>query len=291
MKKQVLILGSSGMLGHVVNLRLRSLHDLFHVTDVSRNNDGFKSDIMMDVTDFDALKKLVETQKPDIIINCVGVLNNNAEINPSNAILINSYLPHFLAKVTETTKSRVIQISTDCVFSGLNGNYNENALMDAKGYYGRSKALGEIINDKDLTIRTSIVGPELHTKGIGLFQWFASSQGNIQGYSNVFWTGVTTIELSSAIVAFINEGTTGLYHFVNGVKISKFDLLRHFRSVFTKSGVDDIIPNNRDHIDKSLVNTRTDFSYMAPSYQKMILDMKKWIIENSNIYPHYQSIV
>ena len=279
------------MLGHVVNLRLRSLNDYFCVTDLARNNRIVKPDIEMDITNFMALEKLYYRIKPDVIINCVGILNTPAENNPTDAILINSYLPHFLERITTNHSCRVIQISTDCVFSGKKGNYSEYDFMDADCYYGRSKALGEIQNHKDLTLRTSIIGPELHSNGIGLFQWFSKQVGVIPGYTDVFWTGVTTIELSNTIVSCILENIIGLRHVVNGIRISKFDLLHFFKSVFSNSPVTDIEKNNTFHYDKSLVNTLADISYQIPSYQKMLLDMKSWISQNQQIYPHYKSIL
>lgn len=291
MKKHVLILGSSGMLGHVVNLRLRSFPGRFKVTDVARNHDLVKPDIVMDVTDFAALTKLYNKIKPDIIINCVGMLNKSAEENPSEAILTNSYLPHFLETMTKKSTCKILHISTDCVFSGIKGNYLEDDFMDADGYYGRSKALGEIRNEKDLTIRTSIVGPELHTNGIGLFQWFSTCSGRISGFTDVIWTGVTTVELSKAIIACINEDIAGLYHMVNGIRISKYDLLQNFKREFFKTSIIDIVPDNKYKCDKSLINTRTDFQYRLPDYQKMIADMKSWIIRYQQIYPHYESII
>ncbi len=291
MKKKILILGSNGMLGHIINLHLRSLNDFFTVTDVARESHFLKPDVQLDVTNFAELLKLYNRLKPDIIINCVGVLNSKAENCPANAVLINSYLPHFLEKITETQFCRVIHISTDCVFSGGRGDYSENDFTDADNYYGRTKSLGEIKNDKDLTIRTSIIGPELRTNGIGLFHWFSIQSGVIQGYSEVFWTGLTTIELSTAIVHCIQSDVTGLYHIVNDSKISKYDLLNIFKSVFSKSAVTLIKPCSLYRYDKSLINTRSDLDYKVPSYQVMIENMKSWILNYKEIYPQYQSIV
>jgi dTDP-4-dehydrorhamnose reductase len=291
MKKHVLVLGSGGMLGHVVNMRLRSLSNQFSVTDVARKSHILKPDIEMDISDFTELKNLFNLIKPDIIINCVGILNTNAENNPADAILLNSYLPHFLEKLTAHHSCRVIHISTDCVFSGKKGYYSEHDFMDADDYYGRSKALGEIQNSKDLTLRTSIVGPELHTYGIGLFQWFSKQSGVIPGYTQVFWTGITTIELSKTIVSCIQQDVFGLYHVVNGMRISKYDLLHYFKSIFPQSPVTSIKKNNAYQYDKSLVSTRTGLPYEVPSYEEMLLDMKSWISQHSPIYPHYKSIL
>lgn len=291
MKKHVLILGSGGMLGHVINVRLRSLSDQFYVTDVARNENAMKPSIKLDVTEFPVLKKLIHEINPDVIINCIGILNTNAENNPANAILINSFLPHYLEKLTNDTSTRLIHISTDCVFSGKKGSYSEFDFRDADGYYGRSKALGEIQNNKDLTIRTSIIGPELHENGIGLFQWFSQQKDVIQGFTDVYWTGVTTIELSNFIIESINESLTGLFHLVNGHKISKFELLTYFKKTFQKSKITFIEKNNNLKYDKSLINNRIDSSYHVPNYEQMISEMKEWIIKNKDLYPHYHGII
>ncbi|MCG9900329.1 MAG: SDR family oxidoreductase [Hydrotalea sp.] len=291
MKKNILILGSGGMLGHIVNLHLRSFPKLFSVTDVARKSHILKPDFEFDISDINTLIKVYQIVKPDIIINCIGILNTNADSNPAEGIFVNAYLPHLLEKITSNSSCKVIHISTDCVFSGNRGGYYEDDFMDADGFYGRSKALGEIRNEKDLTIRTSIVGPELHTNGIGLFQWFSSQKGEILGYTEVFWTGVTTIELSNAIIHCIQEELTGLYHMVNDYKISKYDLLNIFKSVFNKSEVMNIVRSKRYSYDKSLINSRTDLVYKVPTYEFMIENMKSWILKHKEIYPHYHSIL
>ena len=291
MQKRILILGSGGMAGHVVTLKLRELSSQFLVTDISRRDNVIKPKILLDVTKFDELKKVIQEYKPDVIINCVGILNQTAEDNPDIAILVNSYLPHFLEQLTKNTHAKIIHISTDCVFSGNKGQYHENAFKNGKGYYAQTKALGEIINDKDLTIRTSIIGPELNSNGIGLFNWFAKQETTVNGYVNVFWTGVTTIELANAIINAININTSGLYHLVNNEKISKFSLLELFLHHFSKSKLIQIVPYENYKSDKSLVNTRTDGNFIIPPYDKMVNEMKSWIEINRELYPQYQDIL
>lgn len=291
MKKKVLILGSSGMLGHVVTLQFKGLSDIYDVIDVSRTTGLFKPSILLDVTNLDKIEALFKNIDPNIVINCVGILNSNAENNPADAILINSYFPHFLEKIASTTKCKLIHISTDCVFSGRKGFYIESDFMDAQGYYAKSKALGEVCNQKDLTIRTSIIGPELHTGGIGLFQWFSTCKGTIHGYSDVYWTGVTTIELSFAILKCIENDITGLCHMVNDERISKFQLLNLFKEFFPKTNVLLIEPSHKYAYDKSLLNTRKDISYNVPSYETMLIEMKEWIVNHIELYPHYKHLV
>ena len=291
MKKHILVLGSAGMAGHILNLKLRSMPDLFDVTDVARNRNFVNPDVQMDLCDFGLLKDLFNKLKPDIIINLVGILNKEAIQNPSNTILINSYLPRFLEKITNNTTCKLIQISTDCVFSGKKGNYIETDFRDARDDYGLSKIMGEINNNKDLTIRTSIVGPELKNDGIGLFNWFSLQSESISGFSNVYWTGITTLELSNSIIACIKEDIVGIYHMVNGTKISKFELLDFFKNAFPNTLVTGINADMHYNHDKSLVNTRSDLNYKVKSYQSMIDEMKTWIIKNSNLYPHYKSML
>ena len=199
MKKKVLLLGSAGMAGQALKFELLKESNLIELIDVSRSNKISKPSILLDVTNFDELNKIVCESNFDYIINCIGLLNNVAEKNPEQSILINSYLPRFLEKITIGTKTRISHISTDCVFSGKKGGYIESDFKDGNGIYAQSKALGEINNDKDLTIRTSIIGPDLNSDGIGLFNWVCKQSGEIKGYKNAFWSGVTTIVLAKYI--------------------------------------------------------------------------------------------
>lgn len=291
MKKKILILGSAGMAGHVITLYLRGLKDQYQVIDVSRSENLIKPSLLVDVVNFDKLEELISSQRTDIIINCIGILNQYAENCPDQAVLLNSYLPHFLEVKTKNILCKVIHISTDCVFSGQKGKYTENELKDGKGFYAQSKALGEIMNDKDLTIRTSIIGPELKNSGIGLFNWFSEQNGTIKGYNQALWSGVTTIELAKAIVTFIEKDIKGIYHLTNNTSISKYDLLILLKNEFLNSGVTDIIPDESYKIDKSLLNTRTDLNYTIPTYSKMIKEMKIWIENHYDKYPHYIKII
>ena len=151
--------------------------------------------------------------------------------------------------------------------------------------------MGEVINDKDTTIRTSIIGPELNENGVGLFNWFSKQEGEITGYTRAFWTGVTTTELAKAITIIIEKNISGLYHLVNSEKIDKHSLLQIFLQVFEKSKVTDINPFGKYESDKSLVNTRRDHSLEVPPYKAMLTEMKKWMIDHIELYPHYANIL
>lgn len=284
MTKKIIVLGANGMAGHVISTGLIA-DRAFEVISVARTESAVNPTLLMDISDFNSLAKLINSTNADVIINCVGLLNKTAEDNPDEAILVNSYLPHFLETQTKNTKTKVIHISTDCVFSGEEGGYIEKSLKNGKGFYAQSKALGELDNAKDLTFRTSIIGPELNTNGIGLFHWFMNQKGNINGYTKAYWTGVTTIELLNAIKSAISSNLSGLYHLVNEQKISKFDLVHIFNKVFDRNL--QITPFSEYEVDKSLINTRKDFSFSVNSYENMINEMFKWMLNHPELYNHY----
>ena len=243
-------------------------------------------DITGDVTDFALIKKVVLEGNYDAIINAIGILNRDAEDNKPQAVLLNSYLPHYLSEITKDTKTRVIHMSTDCVFSGKTGGYDESSLRDGETFYDRSKALGELENQKDLTFRNSIIGPDLNGEGIGLFNWFMKQTGEINGYTKAMWTGVTTLTLAKAMESAVQQGLTGIYNLVNNQIISKYELLRLFNK-HMKDGQVMIAPSDAVEVDKSLINNRSDFSFVVPSYEQMIIEMKEWIEHHKELYPHY----
>lgn len=281
MKKKILVIGIKGMAGHIIFKYLPQLGD-YEVYGVARNIEPSDHVFNLDVSNLDELNKILDLEF-DVIINCVGVLNKDAEDNPDKAIWFNSYFPHHLEAITKNTRTKVISISTDCVFSGKRGGYTENDFKDGNGFYAMSKSLGEIDNEKDLTIRTSIIGPELNQNGIGLFHWFMKQTGSINGYSKAFWSGITTIELAKVINAAIRQDLTGIIEITQEEKIDKYSLLNLFNKIFRNNEL--IINEKSDYIvDKSMISVRTDFAYKLPSYEEMILEMKQWIYINNYIY-------
>lgn len=281
---KILVLGGTGMAGHTISLYLKEAgHD---ITVFSRKKIDYCKNINGDVTDFQTLEKIIVEGNFDGVINAIGILNQEAEENKSSAVLINSYLPHLLSEITESTKTKIIHMSTDCVFSGKAGNYKEKSFKDGETFYDRSKALGELENNKDLTFRNSIIGPDMNEKGIGLFNWFMKQDSDVKGYSNAIWTGVTTLTLAKAIDQALKENITGIYNLVNNKYISKYELLVLFNKYFMQNKVS-ITPIDTPVIDKSLINTRNDFSFVVPSYETMILEMKEWIANNKELYGHY----
>lgn len=282
-KKKILLFGATGMAGHMAYYYLQRTGKYDIVNVVYRTKLTVDS-IVLDVTNTDAVRRVVYDIQPDIILNCIGVLIKGSREHPDNAILLNAWFPHFLKKLSDEVNSMLIHISTDCVFSGKKGNYTEFDFRDADDIYGRSKALGEVINDKDLTIRTSIIGPELKQNGEGLFHWFMHQKGEINGYLTAIWGGVTTLELAKAIDVAISQKVTGLVQLSNGTGISKYDLLMLFKEIWHKDII--IIPFEGNVIDKSIAES-TKFNYKVPSYREMLLDQYNIMKDSTTIYQQY----
>lgn len=280
---KVLVLGAGGMAGHVITLRLKEKgHD---VTALARRKLDFCSNTVADVTHEEFFEQFLSHEEFDVIVNAVGVLHAT-NFKPAYGIRINSYFPHYLAELFENKKTKIIHLSTDCVFSGHEGGgYGESYLPTATDYYGRSKALGELHDEKNLVFRMSIVGPDINESGEGLFHWFMRQQAGVNGFARVKWTGVSTIVLADAIDAAMRQNITGIYQLVNNEVISKYHLLQ----LFNELREDPIIIARTDdfEVDKSLKNTRTDFDFTVPSYEKMVKDMGEWTRAHKVLYPWY----
>lgn len=280
--KKIVVLGATGMLGHVLYNTLKK--DTNHtIIDVVYRNKLTPDSIICDVTDKHKLAEVIQQTNPDIIVNCIGVLIKGSTNNPANAIYINAYLPHELSAIAQKNNARVIHVSTDCVFSGAKGGYVESDFRDADDVYGRSKALGELFGQESLTIRTSIIGPEIKAEGEGLLHWFLKQSGTINGYTEAFWGGVTTLELSKAILEAINQDVRGVINLTNGVAISKFEMLKLFKTVFNREALT-IDPFEGKKVDKSLKSERKDFNYVVPSYKVMFKEMHENMEANKNMY-------
>jgi len=282
-KKRILLFGATGMAGHVAYYYLSSL-GRYDIIDVVFRTPLTENSIVVNVTDKDAVAKVVREQQPNIILNCVGILIKGSKEHPDNAIYINAYFPHQLKAVADEIGAKLIHISTDCVFSGKKGNYTEDDFRDADDVYGRSKALGEVFNDKDLTLRTSIIGPELKRNGEGLFHWFMNQTDSVNGFQTAIWGGVTTLELAKAIDAAIQQEKVGLIQLSNGIGISKYDLLHLFKEIWNK-GIE-ILPYNGNGIDKSITRS-TRFDYEVPSYKQMLIELYQWMENHKELYKQY----
>lgn len=281
---KVLVLGCNGMAGHLISLYLKEQgHD---VLGFARSKSKLVDSVAGDATDAVFIKELVGINKFDSVINCIGLLNQFAENNKAGAAYLNGYFPHYLAQLTEGTNTQVIHMSTDCVFSGKRGQYTEDDLRDGETFYDRSKALGELEDDKNLTLRQSIVGPDIKASGIGLLNWFMQQKGSVNGFTGAIWTGQTTLQLAKTMEAAMKERVHGLYNTVPDTWISKCDLLKLFNKYMRNNEIE-VVPVDKMAADKSLKRTRWDFDYKIPDYEHMISELADWMSEHRELYPHY----
>lgn len=280
-----LVLGCNGMAGHIISLYLTERGH--NVTGFARSNSAFVPTIIGDASDFELIRGIVAAGKFDAVINAIGLLNQFAENNHSAATLLNGYLPHFLAKITYGTITQVIHMSTDCVFSGKDGHYTESALPDGTTFYDRSKAMGELNDDKNITLRNSIIGPDIKASGIGLFNWFMQQPGpSVKGFTGAIWTGQTTLQLAKTMEAATKERAHGLINAVPSESITKYDLLRLFNKYLRGNSLE-IVPVDGVTADKSLVRTNFEFDYTIPDYETMVSELADWMHLHRSLYPHY----
>ncbi len=278
---RVLILGGGGMLGHQLFKRLHVDHDT-RVTlwrDVSAyaefglftNKDAYP---LLDVRDRDRMFDAFSDFHPAAVINAVGAVRQRAAVKIDVADLeINALFPHRIANLCRVMGSRLIHVSTDCVFSGMTGNYTEDDLPDPDDIYGRSKLLGEVSEDHCITLRTSIIGTQLFHKK-SLLEWFLAQSGQIKGFNRAIFSGFTTFELSHVIERLLVEypNASGIYH-VSSQPISKFDLLMLIKAALNLPI--EIVPDGSVICDRSLDSTRfrEKFGYEPPTWEMMIEEL------------------
>ena len=286
MKDKVLVLGSAGLIGHQVYNYLKD-SDNYELHNISYQNKIQDDTVLLDARNEQVFIDKITSISPKYIVNCIGILIDGSNADPENSIFLNSYMPHRLTRLADKINAKLIHISTDCVFSGDKKEpYIETDEKDGRGVYAKTKGLGEIISDKHLTLRTSVVGPELKNDGEELFHWFMGQSGEIPGYTKAIWSGVTTTELAKAVKWSIDHHITGLYHVTNNSSISKYDLLQLFQK-YTKKDIN-IKPFSGKDANKSFIDTRLLMDYKIPSYDQMIFDMVSLIADNRPLYSQYK---
>lgn len=280
---KVLILGGTGMLGHVLFRGLSKRPELtVHAT--ARSLDGvadrfpedLKRNIRMgvDAHNFDEVNRALASVQPDIVINCIGLIKQLPQGNdPLSAITVNALLPHRISLVCRAAKARMIHISTDCVFDGKKGGYAEKDPTNADDLYGQTKMLGEVSYPHCLTIRSSIIGHELKSR-LGLVEWFLSQKGPVRGFTKAIYSGFPTVEMARIISDFVlpNPQLHGIYN-VSSAPISKYDLLQLVAKRYGKRV--QIDPFDGFVLDRSLNSAafRAATGYAPPSWDKLVEDM------------------
>lgn len=279
---KVLVLGAAGMLGH--RLLLHFAERGFDVRGVLRRDEAsYRAHGLftrancffgVDVRDADALRRVVREFRPDAVVNAVGIVKQRDDAHKAVPSLeINALLPHRLAEIAADAGARVVQMSTDCVFSGQRGSYREDDLADARDLYGLTKYLGELREGNCITLRSSIVGPELENK-MGLYEWFLAQRGPVRGFRRAVFSGFSTHEMARIIALLLARfpAARGLYH-VSAEPINKYDLLCLWKS---KLGLEtEIVPDDAFVCDRSLDSSRfrREFSYTPPSWDAMAEEM------------------
>ncbi|MFC1652364.1 dTDP-4-dehydrorhamnose reductase family protein [Planctomycetota bacterium] len=292
---RILILGGTGMLGHVL-FRYLSQHTDYDVYATTRNiteiakyfppglADKVRPD-NVDADNFDTVIRALASIQPGIVINCIGIVKQlPIASDPLTAITVNAQLPHRISLVSRTANARMIHISTDCVFDGKKGMYTEDDIPSAEDLYGRTKLLGEVCYPHCVTLRTSIIGHELKAK-YGLVEWFLRQSGRVKGYKKAIYSGFPTIELARIIGAYVlpNRELSGIYQ-VSSAPISKYDLLKMVAERYGKEV--HIEPFEDFVLDRSMRSERfcAQTGYVSPAWPELVDAMCRDWKENKQQY-------
>jgi len=250
----ILVLGATGLIGNQVFKHLSKKNKVYgtynnkkKIKKITFNKDRL---IYFNALYKTSLGKILIKSNPKVVINCIGVTKHIKETNKKNIYRINGEFPHYAKEKSNIKSAKFIQISTDCVFDGRHGNYTENSEPNAKDFYGKSKAQGEINDNVNLTLRTSTIGHELFTK-YGLLEWFLDQNSSCEGYSKAIFNGLKTINFAKILENLIKKKITGLIN-VSGIQINKYELLKKIKKIYKKKII--IKKNNTFKINRTLNN-------------------------------------
>ena len=282
---KILILGGNGMVGSNLYFALKDLHEVYvsiRRSTVNKELATLNKDRCikgLNASNLTQIELLVDELSPlDVVINCIGVTKQNSNTSIQDSIYINSLFPHLLHKITLKKEIRLMHFSTDCVFSGRNGNYSDTSISDAEDIYGRTKFLGEINGPKAITLRKSTIGLELENSH-GLIEWWLKQKGKIKGYDAAIYSGVITSELANIVHMLLQDypEMEGLYN-VSSEPISKFKLLTELQSALNRKDIE-ILKDESFICDRSLDGSefKKVTSYVAPSWNEMIHRLSKEI--------------
>jgi len=293
--KRILILGATGMIGHVLFRQLSgcSDYDVYStVRDYSAAKKYFPPELVdkirpmdVDADNFNSIIRALASIQPDVVINCIGLIKQLPMANdPLLAITVNSQLPHRISLICRAAKARMVHLGTDCIFNGRKGMYTEHDISDAEEIYGRTKYLGEVTYPHCITLRTSFIGHELERK-YGLVEWFLLQNSKIRGFTKVIYSGLPTTEIARIINDYVlpNPDLSGVYH-VSSEPISKFDLLKLIAAKYSKDS--EIEPYEGFVQDRSIDSAlfRSKTGYTPPSWPELVDLMHKDYVSHSEHY-------
>ena len=279
---RILILGGSGMLGHKLVQMWRERFDVFATLRGNSERfakygifDSSKTLTNVSAEDFDTVVKAFTAAKPDVVVNCIGVIKQlETAKDPIPTLTVNAIFPHRLAKLCQTAGARLITLSTDCVFSGQKGNYAENETPDATDLYGQSKRWGEVAGENCLTVRSSIIGREIDSAH-SLVEWFLSNRGGrVRGFTNAIYSGFPTVVMADILADLIENhpDLNGLWQ-ISSDPINKFELIKLINEVFD-AGIE-IEPYEDFYCDRSLNSDRfrREINFAPQSWSEMVRRM------------------
>jgi len=281
-RKRVLVLGASGMLGSTLfrafsrDPELQTFGSVREANAISHFSPELHDALIPNVhlDGESGLLTAFAVAKPEVVVNCIGIIKQLPNANDHlESLAINATLPHRLAKYCDATDARLVHFSTDCIFSGKQGNYREEDFPDAYDLYGRTKFLGEVAYENCVTLRTSIIGHELD-RSKSLVDWFLSQSGEVKGFTKAVFSGLPTIEVARVVKEYVipNPNLSGLFH-LSVDPINKYDLLNLVASTYGKST--NIIPDDKLVIDRSLNSDRfrTATGFMPKAWPELIKKM------------------
>lgn len=277
---RILVLGASGMVGYQVfkacvarGMKVCGVvRNRQSIGRIEKVNSGYPIREIDDARNIPAIEKIIREEKPDWVINGIGIVVQLPLAKDYYAsVSINALLPHQLEKLGGRYGFRLIQISTDCVFNGRKGMYGESDQPDAEDLYGKTKELGEVGYGCGITLRTSLIGHEIVRPTHGLLEWFLAQETQIKGFTQAIFSGLSTIEFANVLLDIVIPGQlpTGIYHLA-GEPVSKYDLLKLVAEVYQKKihiepSAELIVDRS---LDGSLFNRIT--GYKAPSWPDML---------------------
>lgn len=285
---RVLVLGASGMLGSAC---FQVLNQSSHLTSVGTSRASSNKLVKFD-SNRDSIIELLELTKPDWIVNCIGIIkpyiDEKSAPSIGNAIKINSQFPFILASAAKDHNAKIIQIATDCVYSGKSGKYKEHDLHDATDVYGKTKSLGEVPGPQTLHLRASIIGPEIG-RSTSLLEWFRNQPigATVNGFTDHLWNGVTTYHFGRVVKGIIDGaiGEFGTVHLIPKDIITKAELLRIFAETYKRDDIkiNDVLSSNT--IDRTLATENAELSNRLwklagfenpPSIREMVLEQESY---------------
>lgn len=268
---KILVIGAGGMLGYVTYQYLSSQnHQVIGITRTKK----FPDMHCLDVTNKSMTDLFLAEHPCNAIINCAALLVKASEVHRSSAVALNTWFPHYLSEYCIQNGIYLVQVSTDGVFSGTKGGYDERSPSDTASFYGKSKFLGEVY-DNALTVRSGLWGPDVNINGSGLFHWLMQQKNEVSGYSKALFNGVSNLEFAKFVSKAVQERWTGLFHLCAADPISKYDFLRRQNEVFCRQVA--VHCNESVCVDRTLRNTRTDIPYAEKTFVQMMTELKVWL--------------